>query len=43
MRVNLSETLTVTTGNPVHNKPPNIQHASVVVDVKKRDLMTVLS
>lgn len=41
--MNLCETLTVTTGNPVHDKPPNIQHASMVVDVKKCDLMIVLS
>lgn len=35
-------TLTVTTGHPVHDEPPDVEHASVVVDVQKRDLMVVL-
>lgn len=30
-------------GYPVHNEPPDIQHAGVMVDVKKRDLMVILS
>lgn len=30
------------TGYPVHNEPPDIQHASVVVDVKKGDLAIIL-
>lgn len=29
-------------GDPVHNEPPDIEHADVVVDMKKRDLMVVL-
>lgn len=28
---------------PVHNEPPDIQHASVVVDVKKCNLVIILS
>lgn len=36
-------TLTMAAGDPVHDKPPDIQHASVVVDVKKCDLVIVLS
>lgn len=35
-------TLTVAAGYPVHNKPPDIQHGGVVVDVKKCDLMIIL-
>lgn len=38
-----SEALTVATGYPVHDKPPDVQHAGVVVDVKERDLVGVLS
>lgn len=30
-------------GYPVHDEPPDIQHAGVVVDVKERDLVIVLS
>ena len=30
-------------GYPVHNEPPDIQHGSVVVDVKKGDLVVVFS
>lgn len=37
------KTLTMATGYPVHNEPPDIQHGSVMVDVKKGDLMVVLS
>lgn len=29
--------------NPVHDKPPDIQHASVVVDVEECDLVIILS
>ena len=29
-------------GYPVHDEPPDIQHAGVVVDMKKRDLVVVL-
>lgn len=32
----------VTTGHPVHDEPPDVEHASMVVDVQKRDLMVVL-
>lgn len=30
------------TGYPVHDEPPDIQHAGVVVDMKKCDLVIVL-
>ncbi len=30
-------------GYPVQNEPPDIQHAGVVVDVKKGDLVIILS
>lgn len=36
------ETLTVAAWYRVHNEPPDIQHASVVVNVEERDLMKVL-
>lgn len=29
-------------GDPVHNEPPDIEHADVVVDMKKCDLVGVL-
>lgn len=29
-------------GDPVHNEPPDIEHADVVVDMKKCDLVVVL-
>lgn len=31
------------TGYPVHNEPPDSQHAGMVVDVKKSDLVIILS
>lgn len=31
------------TGYPVHHEPPDVQHAGVVVDVQKRDLVGILS
>lgn len=31
------------TGHPVHDEPPDVQHASVVVDVQKGDLVIILS
>lgn len=34
--------LTVAAGDPVHNEPPDIEHADVVVDMKKCDLVVVL-
>jgi len=33
--------LTVTTRHPVHNKPPNVQHRCVVVDMQNSDLMII--
>lgn len=42
-RVKLCKTLTMAAGNPVHDEPPDVQHAGVVVDVQKRDLVIVLS
>lgn len=33
--------LTVTTRHPVHNKPPDVQHCCVVVDVQNSDLMII--
>lgn len=33
----------MTTGHPVHDEPPDVGHASVVVDVKEGDLVVVLS
>ncbi|TNN56166.1 hypothetical protein EYF80_033631 [Liparis tanakae] len=30
------------TGDPVHNKPPDIQHAGMVVEVEERDLSAYL-
>lgn len=36
-------TLTVAARYPVHDEPPDIQHAGMVVDVQKRDLVIVLS
>lgn len=30
------------TGDPVHNEPPDVEHADVVVDMKKCDLVGVL-
>lgn len=30
-------------GHPVHDKPPDVQHAGVVVDVQKGDLVIILS
>lgn len=35
--------LTVAAGDPVHHKPPDVQHGGVVVDVQDRDLMVVLT
>lgn len=37
------KTLTLAAGYPVHDEPPDIRHAGVVVDVEKRDLVIVLS
>lgn len=34
--------LTVATGDPVHHKPPDVQHGGVVVDVQDCDLVVVL-
>lgn len=31
------------TGDPVHDKPPDVQHGGVVVDVQDRDLVVVLA
>lgn len=31
------------TGDPVHDEPPDVQHAGVVVDVKNSDLVVILS
>lgn len=39
----MRETLTVATGYPVHDEPPDVQHAGVVVDVKKCDLVVIFS
>lgn len=39
--MNLSETLTVAAGYPIHDKPPDVQHAGVVVDMEKSDLVIV--
>lgn len=33
----------MTTGHPVHNEPPDVEHAGMVVDVQECDLMVVLS
>lgn len=33
--------LTVTTRHPVHNKPPNVQHRCMVVDMQNSDLMII--
>ena len=30
------------TGHPVHDEPPDVGHAGVMVDVEERDLMVVL-
>lgn len=30
------------TGDPVHHEPPDVEHADVVVDMKKCDLVVVL-
>lgn len=30
-------------GYPVHHKPPDIQHAGVVIDMKKRDLVVIFT
>lgn len=30
-------------GDPVHHKPPDIQHGGMVVDVEDRDLVVVLT
>lgn len=37
------QTLTMAAGDPVHDKPPDVQHAGVVVDVKNCDLVVILS
>lgn len=37
-----AERLTVAAGDPVHDEPPDVEHADVVVDVKKRHLVVVL-
>lgn len=34
--------LTVAAGDPVHDKPPDVEHADVVVHVKKGHLVVVL-
>lgn len=33
----------VATGNPVHDKPPDVEHGGMMVDVQKCDLVIVLS
>lgn len=33
----------VATGDPVHHKPPDVQHGGVVVDMQHGDLMVVLA
>lgn len=37
-----AERLTVAAGDPVHDEPPDVEHADVVVDVEKCDLVAVL-
>lgn len=34
--------LTVAAGDPVHDEPPDVEHAGVVVDVEEGDLVIVL-
>lgn len=34
--------LTVAAGYPVHDEPPDVEHAGVVVDVEEGDLVVVL-
>ena len=35
-------TLTVAAGHPIHDEPPDVGHAGVMVDVEEGDLMVVL-
>lgn len=35
--------LTVAAGDPVHHKPPNVEHGGVVVDMQDCDLVVVLA
>lgn len=39
----LSVTLTVSTGHPVHDEPPDVQHGGMVVDVQEGDLVVVFA
>lgn len=32
----------VATGDPVHHKPPDVQHGGMVVDMQDRDLVVIL-
>ena len=41
-RPRLNVRLTVATGDPVHHKPPDVQHGGMVVDVQDRDLVVIL-
>lgn len=38
----LVKRLTVAAGYPVHDEPPDVEHAGVVVDVEEGDLVVVL-
>lgn len=33
----------MSTGHPVHDKPPDVQHCGMVVDVQEGDLMVVFA
>lgn len=37
-----TQRLTVAAGYPVHDEPPDVEHAGVVVDVEEGDLVVVL-
>lgn len=39
----MSVSLTVSTGHPVHDKPPDVQHSGMVVDVQEGDLVVVFA